>query len=114
MKRTILSPLCSAFVIPGLGQVINQDLKKGLAVMAVVFALFIGGSVKLAFMIAAIMNRGGAPPSTAADVMGRLRGQGFTVLWVLILIFALVWIYSVLDAFTAARRLDRKEGGTSS
>jgi len=113
MKKYILSPLCSAFVIPGLGQIINQDLKKGLTILALVFALFIGGSVKLVFMIESIMNRGGAGPPQPGDVMERLQGEGFTLLWLLIIIFAVVWIYSVLDAFWTGKRLDGQEGGNS-
>ena len=113
MKKTILSPLCSAFVIPGLGQIINHDLKKGLTILALVFALFIGGSLKLVFMIKSAMNRGGAGLPQSGDVMERLQGEGSTVLWLLIIIFAVVWIYSVLDAFRTGKRLDVQEEGDS-
>lgn len=113
MKKYILSPLCSAFVIPGLGQIINQDLKKGLIILAVVFALFVGGSIKLAFMIKALMDQGGLGVSPSTDVLKRLHGESFTTLWPLIIAFAAVWIYSVMDAFWTGKRLDREERGVS-
>jgi hypothetical protein len=33
MQKAIMSPLCSGLVIPGLGQIINQDLKKGIIIL---------------------------------------------------------------------------------
>ena len=37
MKKSIISPLCSALIIPGLGQVINNNIKKGLIILGIVF-----------------------------------------------------------------------------
>jgi uncharacterized membrane protein len=99
MKRSFLSPLCSAFIVPGLGQILNQDFKKGLIILAVVLALFLGGTVKFAFLLRSMMNQ----PETAS--VHALRS-----LWYLIFPFVIIWIYSVIDAFWRGRKLDRAKG----
>ena len=111
MKKYILPPLCSAFVIPGLGQIINQELKKGLILLAVVFAIFVGGSIQLAFMLKALLDQGGQGVSPSTDLLTRLHGENFAALWPLMIAFAAVWIYSVLDAFWTGKKLDREHRG---
>ncbi|MEJ2724508.1 MAG: hypothetical protein P8175_07655 [Deltaproteobacteria bacterium] len=100
MKRSLLSPLCSAFVVPGLGQILNQDFKKGLIILALVLALFLGGAIKLAFMLRSMINQSG-PNSFNA----------LSSLWYLIFPFVIIWIYSVFDAFWIGRKLDRAVRG---
>ncbi|MGD2126272.1 MAG: hypothetical protein PVG99_09345 [Desulfobacteraceae bacterium] len=113
MKRSILSPLCSAFVVPGLGQIINQSLKKGLVILAIVFGLFVGGTVKLAFMIKSIINQPGFRIDHPERFVEKIQGEGLSSLWYLIIAFAVVWIYSVLDAFWSGKKLDNQIGGDS-
>ena len=57
MKKIILSPVCSALIIPGLGQVINGNLKKGMVLLAMVFLLFLGAALKLVFLVQSYVNR---------------------------------------------------------
>ena len=95
MKRSLLSPLCSAFIVPGLGQILNQNLKKGLIVLAVVFAIFLGGAAKLAFVMKTIMDQ---PEIQSVNT--------FASLWYLIIPFVITWLYSVIDAFWTGRKLD--------
>jgi len=109
MKRYILSPLCSAFIIPGLGQVINKDIKKGLVILAVVFLLFIAGSVKLALMIYSLSGGQVIDKLDSEVILVRLQEQDLSVLWFLIIAFGIVWLYSVLDAFLEGRKEGRKE-----
>ena len=112
MKRYILSSLCSAFIITGLGQVINQDIKKGLIILAVVFLLFIAGSVKLALMIYSLLEGQVIDSIDSEVILERLQEQDLSVLWFLIIAFGIVWLYSVLDAFVEGRKIDhRKEEG---
>ena len=47
MRKSLKSALCSALGVPGLGQVINGDLKRGGSILAGVFVLFVAGVVKL-------------------------------------------------------------------
>ena len=34
MKKAVIASLCSAFIIPGLGQILNNNIKKGLVILA--------------------------------------------------------------------------------
>jgi hypothetical protein len=111
MKKSILSPLCSAFVIPGLGQIINRDLKKGLFILGVVFLLFVGGAVKLAFIIKSLATHPEITRHQPGAIMERLQRMDFSPLLVLIIAFAVVWFYSVLDAFWTGKKRDSEEEG---
>lgn len=106
MKKYILSPLCSAFVIPGLGQIMNRNLKKGLIILATVFALFVGGALKLAFIITSLAAQPEAVGVQPGPVMDKLQGEDLSSLLVLGTAFALIWLYSVLDAFWVGLKTD--------
>ena len=106
MKKYILSPLCSALIIPGLGQVLNNNLKKGVCLLAIVFILFIAGTVKLAFMVNSILKGLGMNKLDLRIIQERLQGEDISVLWVLLAAFSMVWIYSVLDAFWVGKKLE--------
>jgi hypothetical protein len=93
VKRYVLAPLCSAFIIPGLGQIVNQDLKKGALILCAVFLLFIIGTVKLVFIVKSMVSQSGIGTVTPPMVMERFD------LWVIIGPFVALWLYSVLDAF---------------
>lgn len=111
MKRSILSPLCSAFIIPGLGQILNQELKKGLILLATVFLLFIAGSIELAIIIYSLFENQVVDLYDTEAVMERLHGQDLSVLWLIIVLFGIIWIYSILDAFLKGRKIDREKQG---
>lgn len=109
MKKAILSSLCSAFVIPGLGQIINHEIKKGLFLLSAVFILFVGGCIKLAFLIntvaASASSMGGDPQS----FLHAIQEENLGLLWILVALFAVIWVYSVIDAFVSGRRLEAKK-----
>lgn len=108
MKKTILSPLCSALVIPGLGQVINGKLKKGLAILAMVFILFLGGVVKLILIIRPILNHPSIESPSVRRIAETLHGEAFSSLIYFIIAFTVLWIYAVLDAFWTAKKQERE------
>ena len=105
MKKQFLAPLCSGLVIPGLGQLLNAELKKGGYLLAAVFILFIAGTVKLYFLLRLLFE----DPNISAKTPGELSQvvQGDPVFCILMLLFAGIWIYSVIDAFLVGKRLDR-------
>ncbi|MFP4086319.1 MAG: hypothetical protein ACLFUL_05955 [Desulfobacteraceae bacterium] len=110
MKKAIASPLCSAFVIPGLGQIINADLKKGIILLCGVFLLFVLGIIKLVRLIHAVFppaEISSAPP----EILNRLRAEDLSVLWYILAAFAILWLYSVIDAFWKGRKMDHIEAG---
>lgn len=112
MKKYIVSPLCSAFIIPGLGQIINQNFKKGLSILSIVFVLFVAGTIKLAFTIRSLLQGSDRTPLNSRTLGERLQGEDFTLLWVLAILFGIVWLYSVADAFWFGKKLENQgEGG---
>ena len=111
MKKAIIAALCSALVIPGLGQIINQQVKKGGFILALVFVLFLAGVFILYRLISGIRH---AEEPTAIDfsfIMSNFSALDLSVLWFLLLAFAIIWLYAVLDAFLTARKLDRRDEG---
>ena len=105
MKKYILAPLCSAFIIPGLGQIINQDLKKGVLILCAVFLLFVIGTVKLVFIVKSMVSQSGIGTLTPPMIMERID------LWVIIGPFVALWLYSVVDAFFKGRAREMRSGG---
>lgn len=107
MKKAILSPLCSALVIPGLGQVINQQLKKGLLMLGTVFVLLIVFTVRFVQVIQAVLGSSRIMPSDSSVMIDRIKGQDPWVFYVLLAVFGAVWAYSVIDAFLGGMEQDR-------
>lgn len=106
MKKAIVSPLCSGLVVPGMGQIMNQELKKGGLLLAGVFLLFIAGIIRLGYLIHSVFRSANIDVSNPDALMARLRAEDLTLLWVLAVLFVFVWIYSVVDAYVGGRRVD--------
>lgn len=115
MKKSILSPICSALIIPGLGQVINGNLKKGMVLLAMVFLLFVGAALKLVFIVQSYVTR---PELTSQRMPGDIKTfqiEDLSSLIYFLVAFAMIWVYSVLDAFWTGKKLDKEvksEGNT--
>ena len=101
MKKILLAPLCSALIIPGLGQIVNQEIKKGVLLLGAVFILFVAGSIKLVFILKSVVGQSGSGspiPSPALEHVDSL---------VMVGAFFVIWLYSVIDAFLKARERER-------
>lgn len=113
MKKYLLSPLCSAFIVPGLGQVLNKRILKGLILMALVFILFIAITVNLTFLIISqLQDVQTADIEEVNNMIEKLFLQGdFSTFWVLLVISIILWLYSIIDAFLDGlkQERDRKE-----
>lgn len=107
MKRQILSPVCSAFIIPGLGQVINYHVKKGVILLCAVFILFIIGTVKLAFIINSLFSTETIVNLNTKTVLNELERNDPSAIYALIIIFGCLWVYSILDAFWYGKKIDK-------
>jgi hypothetical protein len=107
MKKAILSTLSSAFVIPGLGQVINQDLKKGGCILSAVFVLFLTGVITIYLRVNSILKTEESTSTDFAVIVDTLRKADFSPLWYLLAAFVSIWLYSVVDAFLKGRKLDQ-------
>jgi len=105
MKQKFLAALLSALVVPGLGQIINHQIKKGIIFMVIVFILLIAGTVQLAILLSASI-RGGQVlnPLDTLSVLQHLRYQDLSALWIIVSIFGIVWLYSLVDAFLGGRK----------
>ena len=111
MKKQLLSPICSALVVPGLGQILNQHLKKGLIIMTMVFILLVTATIKLAFILNRLLESPEISGFRYYLIPEKLRGEDLFVLWILLLIFGMIWLYSVVDAFLTGRKMDQCKGG---
>ena len=108
MKKTVVSPLCSGLIIPGLGQIINQDLKKGIILLAAVFLLFVMGTIKLVRLIDAVFGTGPVDLSNPDMLMAKLRAEDPSTLWYMAAAFIIIWFFSVLDAYLRGRKIDKR------
>jgi len=97
-------------VIPGLGQIINQHLKKGVCILAGTFVLFIAALIKFYQILSAALEAENMNPSESGLITDRLRVEDSSALWYLLAAFAVLWIYSVLDAHLTGKKIDRKRG----
>ncbi len=100
--------MCSALVIPGLGQILNQQLKKGVCILGAVFVLFLCGVYKLfqvAFGHSGHMENRLEPQS----VIDKLGGADAFTLWLVLGAFGMLWIYAVFDACLVGLRIDRDQ-----
>jgi len=111
MKKAILSPVCSALVIPGLGQVINQHLRKGLLMLAGIFILLVLFTVQLYGLVRAVMNSRAIETGDPAAIMNEMMNQDLSGLYVLLAAFCALWIYSVIDAFLGGIKADKLDEG---
>ena len=112
MKKSCMAPLCSAVVIPGLGQLINRNTKKGVALLSVVFVLFVTTLVIVYLKLTDVMPATGTSLSDVGTVLYRFKREDMTSLHWVAGIFLLVWAYSVVDAFITGRKRDRDEGSS--
>jgi len=106
MRKYILSPLCSALIIPGLGQIINQNIKKGLWILSIVFVLFILGVIKLFFLVNSLFKGVEVDKVDSGIIMEKLQSESLLLVWVLLIPFAIIWIYSILDAFWTGKKIE--------
>jgi hypothetical protein len=112
LKKTILAPLLSAFVLPGLGQVINRQFRKAGILMAAVSLLFLSLVFKLLYDLNKVLM---ALPAEALEknphpfvtVAQALSQRDKTWLIALLVMLMAVWIYGVWDAFITARKTDQ-------
>ena len=109
MRHSIIAPICSAFILPGLGQIINRQLMKGIGVIVAITILFLAILVKFVLDLSAVMSEvldqtmfisGKHLP----QIIAGLRARNLTPLYVLLLLGVMVWAYSVFDAYIQGRR----------
>jgi TM2 domain-containing membrane protein YozV len=110
MKRALIALFLSALIFPGLGQIYNRDLKKGLFLILLatlgVTIIFLGGLILLSYQCAAVYP---TPLNKAIFQEMLLRVLLHPLILCAISLFLGVWVFAALDAFRTSRRLPEKE-----
>ena len=109
MKPVILAPLLSAFVLPGLGQVVNRQFRKAGLLLAAVSLLFLALFFKVLYdlnrvLFALPLEADGKNTQSLSTVAQTLSQQDKSILLVLIFLLLGIWVYGVWDAFSVARK----------
>lgn len=112
MRKVLVATLCSAFVIPGLGQIVNQQIKKGIVILVAVFVLFLVGILRLADTVGRLTEGAGANGPAAEEVLDVLWSRISPDLRLLAGAFVCLWLYAVLDALFNARNRRPGPGGS--
>ena len=112
MRRTILAPILSAFILPGLGQVVNRQFLKAGLLMAADAILFLALIIKILYdlnkaLLALPVEVFEKNPHPFAAVAQALSRQDKTLLLSLVLVLVVVWAYAVWDAFSVARKSEK-------
>ncbi len=111
MKKAILSSLCSGLIIPGFGQILNHQIKKGVLLLSAVFLLFVGGCIKLALVVKSVMANTSSLNRDPRAFMEIIRAEHLWSLWILVAFFGLIWAYAVIDAFFSGRKAEKRKAG---
>ena len=109
MKKIFLAPLLSAFILPGLGQVVNGQVRKAGLLITAVSLLFLSLFIKVLydlnkFFMSSSTEASGNNSQSFSSAAQSLSGQDKGLLIVLVLLLAGVWVYGVWDAFAVARK----------
>ena len=114
MKKAFLAAFCSALIIPGLGQIINQQVRKALVILAAVFVLFVTAAIAMYSLLKSGLSNTSPVNASPEEILQEVSHQDFSALWIILGVFAIVWLYSVLDAFwTGMRREGLTKQGLS-
>jgi hypothetical protein len=114
MRKSILAPLCSALVVPGLGQILNQHLRKAGIILGGVFLLFVVASYKFVRIIQTAFHKLEESPLDSDTLVDRFQAEDLSALWGLLAVFAVLWGYSVVDAYRSGKILDQQAGKEAS
>ena len=90
--KTIIAPLASAFMVPGIGHAINGNLRKALCLMGVTFLLWSGIAISCFFTIKKIIKTTGSLENV--NFMQVIPSYSYILLG----IFFLVWLYGIFDS----------------
>ena len=108
MKKYIISPICSAVIVPGTGQVLNGQIKKGLILMGIVFVFIVALVIRLAQLITKLLPSLDPENTNAAAVLEKMNTMDITILEMIISAFIIIWIYSIIDAFIVGLKVERE------
>ncbi len=104
--KIVLSPLASAFLIPGLGQILNGQARKALTLMALVFVQILIFSITFIGTLKSDSNLLAAISSGEVTLMSLLFEK--PLLGLIFSTYILTWLYGIIDsAYIAYKRIQR-------
>ena len=109
MKKALLSALASGVVIPGLGQVLNHHLKKGLALLVITLGLFVALLGHLYSIMNFMIRAPQHYPFTTHGILDAFRDCHPGRLYAIVIVFFGVWVYSIVDAFVFGIKRDNED-----
>ncbi len=110
MKKYIISTISSAIIVPGLGQVLNGQIKKGLIHMGIIFVITVIAVIKLYQIITGILP-GLDPYEINMEIINnRIDILDILIIKVIISAFLIIWIYSIIDAFIYGIKAEKGRG----
>ncbi|MFH1091940.1 MAG: DUF5683 domain-containing protein [Pseudomonadota bacterium] len=114
MKHQLRAALCSALILPGVGQILNRQISKALVMIGVMTGLLVVFIIKLVSVFSIVMGvmfnpqqaaeTGRLPAEAAAKYAADVR-----VLFIVVGLGLGLWVYSVVDAYLYGRRLGTAE-----
>jgi hypothetical protein len=107
MKKYIIATFCSAVIVPGMGQVINGQIKKGLIHMGLVFIIVVAFVIKLTKVIMAILPGFDPEKINREAILAKIDITDYTVLRLFSIIFLALWVYSIIDAFIIGLKIEK-------
>ena len=111
MKKYITAPIGSGIIIPGFGQILNGQIRKGLILMGVVFVIFVACVFELLQIVMGIVPQLSFGEINSQEILARIDVMDFSMLRVIIILFLLVWIYSIIDAFVVGLKVEKERNG---
>jgi TM2 domain-containing membrane protein YozV len=107
MEKYLISTFCSAFIVPGLGQIINGQIKKGLIHIGIIFVLLFALVFKLTKIIMAILP-GLDPEKVNVEIIrGKIDYMDYYLLRLIAFAFIILWLYSIIDAFIVGLKFEK-------
>jgi hypothetical protein len=97
-------------ILPGLGQVVNRQIIKGLILMALMMLLFFIALGKFMVDLSSAMSRVSLDADLSVgreeimQLLNNFQSGDLTMYFILFGLAAGVWVYSVYDAFTRGLR----------
>ncbi|MBF0475792.1 MAG: hypothetical protein HQK59_08155 [Deltaproteobacteria bacterium] len=112
MRKTLISPVLSGLILPGVGQLYNRQIAKGCLLIAITTVLFIALFMLMATDLYSVINSMDtiqSSPEAVNDVLAKVRNRDHTYLWAVSSILFAVWAISVVDAFRHGRAIDQAQ-----
>ena len=104
MKKTIVSPLLSAFLFPGTGQLKNHQYLKGIIFIFITIILLVIIFYKIyAIIVSSVSNP--SQINLSEDFISKIQERVYAENRILIFLLVIVWAAGVTDSYLSARNL---------